>query len=312
MVEPGAVMTVGMTTVDMLYELPGYPREDTENAAIRQDMVVGGPAGRSAIAAARLGGPVTQVSMIGVDHFADLLRNLSDQEDIDLRWFVRPEPSQNSAILVSEDSGARTTIWRPQPRASDGMLEAIHELVPLQDAVLVDVTDAPVLEATRARCIDRDVPLVVDTGSYKAWAAPLLHGITHIASPEKFLKPFLMDHLPCAMNSALEDQVFAVREHLDAESFCITRGAEGGIVATRSGDVFRYGALAVATVDSCGAGDTFHGGLLWAVGAGLDLRHAYSTASWSAGRKCAVFGNAGIPGNDQWRRDGEVIRHLST
>ncbi|WP_442790715.1 PfkB family carbohydrate kinase [Nocardia sp. NBC_01329] len=53
------------------------------------------------------------------------------------------------------------------------------------------------------------------------------------------------------------------------------------------------------TKDSCGAGDTFHGAFAWAVAAGADTAAALDIASWSAARKCAVFGNAGIPDSIQ-------------
>lgn len=302
---------IGMSTVDQLFEVGTFPVEDSENESKEQSIAIGGPAGRSAIAAGRLGADVHQLSMIGTDVFADFLRDLTSQEPVTVSWFAEEGPSQQSAIILSKDSGARTTIWRSQPPANPAMLAAIDEAVRGRDAVLVDCTDPAVLAATSEACRRHDVPLVIDTGSYKPWAAPLLQGISHVASPLKFLKPYLEAHLPRLVEQSLEEQLEAVRGHLDADSFAVTNGPEGGVVATADG-CFTYRALEVVTVDSCGAGDTFHGGLAWGVGSGLPLADAYAIGSWAAGRKCSGLGNGAIPTHEDLVGDRAVWAALAS
>ncbi|MFD4430827.1 hypothetical protein [Nocardia sp. NPDC058497] len=45
-----------MATIDYLYVLDSHPAEDSENPVRQHEVVIGGLAGRGAIAAARLGG----------------------------------------------------------------------------------------------------------------------------------------------------------------------------------------------------------------------------------------------------------------
>jgi sugar/nucleoside kinase (ribokinase family) len=52
-------------------------------------------------------------------------------------------------------------------------------------------------------------------------------------------------------------------------------------------------------VDSCGAGDTFHGAYAWAVASGLPPAECFDTAAWSAALKVSRLGNKGIPTLDQ-------------
>jgi sugar/nucleoside kinase (ribokinase family) len=52
-------------------------------------------------------------------------------------------------------------------------------------------------------------------------------------------------------------------------------------------------------VDSCGAGDTFHGAYAWALAQGLSASECFAVASWSAGLKVSQLGNKGIPTLDQ-------------
>ena len=57
----------------------------------------------------------------------------------------------------------------------------------------------------------------------------------------------------------------------------------------------RWEAVPVAGVDSCGAGDTFHGAYAWAVAQGMAPGECFAVASWSAGLKVSQLGNEGIP-----------------
>ena len=57
----------------------------------------------------------------------------------------------------------------------------------------------------------------------------------------------------------------------------------------------RWDAAPVTAVDSCGAGDTFHGAYAWAVAKGLAPAECFATAAWSAGLKISQLGNEGIP-----------------
>ena len=52
-------------------------------------------------------------------------------------------------------------------------------------------------------------------------------------------------------------------------------------------------------MDSCGAGDTFHGAYAWALAKGLSPAECFETAAWSAALKVSQLGNKGIPTLDQ-------------
>jgi sugar/nucleoside kinase (ribokinase family) len=77
----------------------------------------------------------------------------------------------------------------------------------------------------------------------------------------------------------------------------VTQGQDGGVFATgkEPGSLERWDAAPVVAVDSCGAGDTFHGAYAWAVARGLPPAECFATAAWSAGLKITRLGNDGIP-----------------
>ena len=70
----------------------------------------------------------------------------------------------------------------------------------------------------------------------------------------------------------------------------------------------RWQAAPVAGVDSCGAGDTFHGAYAWALAAGLPPAERFQIAAWSAGLKVTQLGNAAIPNLPYEQPDGTPLR----
>lgn len=282
------VVVVGMATIDYLYVLDGHPAEDSENPVRQHAAVVGGPAGRGSIAAARLGeGGVNLYAMCGTGVHAEVLRHELENEPIAAHLFEHAQTSQHSAVIVAADSGSRSTIWMPQPAAAPELLATLHSAVDGADAALLDCTDAVLSQAAVAACRERGVPVVIDTGGYKEASEEYLQGIEYIAAPEKF---FAKRH----PGESLERGMQLVFADFRPKVLVATQGVRGGVYLDATG-THRYRGFPVETKDSCGAGDTFHGALAWAVAAGADTAAALEIASWSAAQKCAVFGNDGIP-----------------
>lgn len=289
------VAVVGMATIDYLYVLDSHPAEDSENPVRQHEVVIGGPAGRGAIAAARLGGEgVTLSAMCGTGVHAEVLRRELHAEPLTTNLSVRQQESQHSAVIVTADRGTRTTIWTPQPRADEQFIAALPAVFEGADAALLDCTDQALTKAAIARCRELGVPVVIDTGGYKQSSEDLLTGVEFIVSPEKY---FTGRH----PGEPLERSMAKAQEDFQPKVLVATQAASGGVYLDESG-THRYRGFPVDTKDSCGAGDTFHGALAWAVAAGADTATALDIASWAAAQKCAVFGNGGIPSRGQLER----------
>ena len=134
---------------------------------------------------------------------------------------------------------------------------------------------------------------VIDTGSGRPWTASLLGRVDHVIAPETYV---LKETGYPAERAAVElwgDSCRVV--------FGVTQGPRGGVFATGTEPehLQRWDAAPVAAVDSCGAGDTFHGAYAWAVAKGLSPAECFDTAAWSAGLKVTQLGNTGIPTLDQ-------------
>ena len=296
--EPGlsrkpVVAMIGMATMDYLYVLQDHPKPDSVNPALEYHTVVGGAAGRGAVAARRLGATTKLLATCGTGVHAQTLMAHLEAEGVECTWVTYDTPSQHSAVIVARREATRTIVWLPQPMADARMIEHVPGFLDGVDVALLDATDEALASAALDECERRGVTTVIDTGSGRPWTRGLLSRVDHVIAPEKFV---LKETGYPAERAALE---------LWGEScrvvFGVTQGPRGGVFATGKAPdrVGRWDAAPVEAVDSCGAGDTFHGAYTWAVAQGLSPTECFEIASWSAGLKVRQLGNKGIPTLDQ-------------
>ena len=287
------VAAIGMATVDYLYLLDEHPQPDTVTRALEHQVVVGGVAGRGAVAARRLGGTAKLLAAIGTDVHAQVLESGLEAEGVACTWVAYDQPSQHSAVIVARSQATRTIIWLPQPMADERMTGHLPEFLDGVDIALIDATDGALANAALDECLRRGVTTVLDTGSGRPWTAGLMSRSDHVIAPEKFVRK--LTELP--MERAASELWGGSCRHVLA----VTQGAKGGVYATgtQPDDAGRWAAAPVAAVDSNGAGDTFHGAYAWALARGMSVPECFDLAAWAAALKAARFGNAGIPTLEQ-------------
>jgi sugar/nucleoside kinase (ribokinase family) len=283
------VAVIGMATVDYLYVLDDYPKADSVTRALEHRTVVGGLGGRGAIAASRLGAATRLLAACGTDEHAQVLRAGLGAEGVECTWVAYDQPSQHSAVILARGDATRTIIWLPQPMADARMVEQLPGFLEGVDVALLDATDATLAAAALDECEKRGVTTVIDTGSGRPWTRGLLGRVDHVIAPEKYV--FKETGYPAERGAAelWGDSCRVV--------FAVTQGERGGAFTTGKGpeSLKRWDAAPVLAVDSCGAGDTFHGAYAWALARGLSAAECFDTAAWSAGLKTSQLGNTGIP-----------------
>jgi sugar/nucleoside kinase (ribokinase family) len=293
---------IGMATVDYLYVLDDHPQANSVTLALEHQMAVGGPAGRSAIAATRLGAATKLLAACGTGVNAQVLRAGLDAEGVDCTWVAYDQPSQHSAVILAREAGTRTIVWLPQPMADARMIEQLPEFLEGVDVALLDSTDGTLAAAALDECEKRGVTTVIDTGSGRPWTRRLLGRVDHVIAPEKYVLK--------ETGYAAETAAVALWGDSCRVVFGVTQGRRGGLFTTGKEPecLERWEAAPVTAVDSCGAGDTFHGAYAWALAKGLSPAECFDTAAWAAGLKVSQLGNKGIPTLEQLENSRALSR----
>jgi sugar/nucleoside kinase (ribokinase family) len=284
---------IGMATMDHLYLLEDHPKADSVTPALEYHTVVGGAAGRGAIAARRLGAATRLLASCGAGVHAQLLMAHLDAEGVDCTWVAYDQPSQHSAVIVARGDATRTIIWLPQPMSDARMREQLPGFLEGVDVALLDATDEALASAALDECDRRGITTVLDTGSGRPWTASLMGRADHVIAPEKYVLKQTGHPAERAAAELWGDRCRVV--------FGVTQGPRGGVFTTgkEPESLGRWDAVPVTGVDSCGAGDTFHGAYAWAVAKGLSPAECFETAAWSAALKVSQLGNSGIPTLEQ-------------
>ncbi len=253
---------VGLTTVDLIHRVEHSPGPDEKVTALTQEVVAGGPAANAAVTFALLGGDALLVTDLGTHPLAALARDDLADNGVRVR-VVDPDSRAVPAVssirvldrtgersVVSVNAAARTVI------APDWLADAVDGA----DVLLLDGHHPePALAAARA-ARERDVPVVLDAGSWK----PAMHELLG-----------LVDVAICSADFRAPDRADTANELAERGigRVAVSRGAQPLLwwsTDPREPDP-GLGAVAVPAVnvrDTLGAGDVLHGAFAWELATG--------------------------------------------
>jgi sugar/nucleoside kinase (ribokinase family) len=278
------VLCVGLTTLDVIQSVEEPPGPNHKVVALDSVIAAGGPATNAAVAAAHLGAAVTLVTALSPGPIGDIIRSDLSACSVALHPVHTDDAPVVASILVSRGTGDRAIV-SPTSAASGTTATTpsstdLHALLDGVGAVHLDGYHPAVALPVAAAARKRGIPVVVDLGSYKAHSTEVLRACTMAVVSRDFAPPGV------ARNP---EAVLAYLQAHGAEAVAVTLGADGvalpGLVLPVD---------PIRAVDTCGAGDFFHGALTYRIAAlGWDLDRFVSDlqfASHVAGRSITSFG----------------------
>lgn len=288
----GSAVFLGLAAVDILYSVAGMPGENEKVVASRQEVLCGGPAANAAITYSFLGGKAAFVGALGRHPLAELMRQELETFGVEIHDLTASSdeiPSISSA-LISGATGSRTIISGhatrtpiPPARLDPAILNDAALL--LVDGHHMDCAVAAAGEASR-----RQIPIVLDGGSWKPGMEKLLSGVSFAICSEQFQPPGV----------AGEKDVVSYLLNHGPHAAAITRGAEAIIWATRQ-DRGEITPQQIQAVDTLGAGDVFHGAFCRRLVDGSPFAEALEFASQVAAYSCCFLGTRSWM--SAWARD---------
>lgn len=287
----GAALACGLATVDVVQVVDALPGPNEKVVAHSTTVAAGGPACNAAMACSRLGVETRFVGAVGSGAFSAVVLGDLAGHGISVTDLAPPsfEPPL-STVLVTRGSGERAVVSRNAvgvQEYEDVSASRAEAIVSGVGALLVDGHHLPVAVALAREARRREVPVLLDGGSWKPGLEELL-GLVDIAVVSADF------HVPG------RDGLDGVRAlgpwwvaRSDGPRPVTWRAADGGAgeVAVPETDV----------VDTLGAGDVLHGALLAAVARdGLgDLPGALEQAVAVASRSVRSPGALGWAGPER-------------
>lgn len=285
------VIGIGGVTVDQLGVVEHLPGPDEVVRLQDYRLEQGGMVATALAAVARLGGQAEFHGAVGDDpHGSFILRCFEGNRVLARGARVLPGGvSAFSFVLVEKGSGRRSIIHEPGvqrgTRLPDGGPEVTGADFLHLDGFWIETA---IETAHRARASGVRVCLDVGQNQAHPRIGELLALADYLAPSLAFARRY----------TGLPDPRGAARALLGtgARAVVQTLGDQGVFAVTARGEELDVPAFPVPAVDTTGAGDSFHGGLVFALGRGEPLRQALRFACAVAALKCTKLGGQqGLP-----------------
>ncbi|ADU28583.1 ribokinase [Evansella cellulosilytica] len=282
MTEKPLITVIGSLNMDMVTTAKTMPREGETIHGESFKMVPGGKGANQAIAAARLGGHVQFIGMVGDDPFGHHLIKVLKNEGIK-RNEVKIVPNTSTGvatILLSENNNRIIVTEGANGYVTKAYLEKLKERI-LESTIVLIQFEIP-LEAiyyTLEICTQNNIQVVINPAPAKQLPTSMWKKATFITPNETELKELFTAR---------------AREHL-GEKLIVTKG-ENGVVFKSHGEDIHIPSYPVEVVDTTGAGDTFNGAFVVALTEGKSIKDSVNFANAAAALSIKKFGaQGGVP-----------------
>jgi sugar/nucleoside kinase (ribokinase family) len=270
---------LGRSTLDLLYQVPEFPREDTKTMATRFLAQCGGPALNAAVTFVFLGGNAHLVSAVGRSGASDMVKSELRQYGVplsDIRDDVGFRPPLCS-VVINAASGSRTIFNAPalalRPEGSNQVGIPAAPLL-LADGFYVAETIGLLRDFH-----NRGGAICLDGGSWKAETEALLPLVSIAICSQHFQPPGTR----------------SIQEKLDylgsrgVSCAAVTCG-QLPILGSERGRIFSIPIEPVEAVDTLAAGDILHGAFCWYFLRGKNFEEALRAAAKVATFSVRFFG----------------------
>ena len=268
------ILVVGSTNTDMVIKARHLPRPGETILGGTFFMNPGGKGANQAVAAARLGAPVTFICKTGSDIFGHQSQQLFEEEGINTSYIFSDSEHPSGVALITVDEQAENCIVVASGANANLLpvdLAKVEEAIKHADLILMQL-EIPM----------ETVEYVVGKGACLGKKVILNPAPAHPLSAGLLKKLYLItpNETEAEMISGVKitDEVSAVEaarvlSEMGVQNVIITLGSKGAL-AYCEGNVDFVPALKVEAVDTTAAGDVFNGALTVALAEGRSLTEA--------------------------------------
>lgn len=266
---------IGSAVYDMTAYLEGALRPGQKYRADESMGCPGGPALNAASVCGLWGADVALVARVGTDAHGDAVVASLRRCGVDASWCLREDAPTSWSVIMVDPAGERTIVNFPGAVLEDPLpLPDVEPRVILSDGHEV----ATSLAALRAH---PQALSVIDAGTCREGTLAVARECGYVVSSRAFARQYLGHELQLGDLAAVEDDLRRMQE-INHGVVVVTLGDQGCVWLDEAGEFGRLPAVPVQAVDTCGAGDIFHGAFAYAIDKGLSLAESLRLASAAA------------------------------
>ncbi len=280
------VTGVGINATDTIIDLPLFPEFNSKLELCSATVLPGGQVASALVACRRWGLSARYVGSVGDDSAAALQSRELERHSIQSHLIrVADCASQLSYILVDGRSGERTILWKRDPRLTLLPRHLQRRWIIKSRILLVDGHDAASAAHAARWARAARIPVVADVDNLYPGVEVLLENIDYLFASQEFPSRLLKI-------SGLLASLPVISKRFGCRVAGVTLGRLGALAW--DGARFHYcRGYRVAAVDTTGAGDIFHAGVVYGISKrwNIDVTLEFSCAA--AALNCTARGARG-------------------
>lgn len=277
------IVVVGSINLDLVGSVERIPVPGETLTGFDFRTFHGGKGANQAVAAAKLGYPVSMVGRVGDDQFGSELKRGLRESGVNVKPVLTARKSSSGVACILTDRAGQNSIV-VVPGANGGLsprdVKANATLLRSAGIILCQL-EIPLetVEFVAAIAQRFKVPLMLDPAPARELSPALLRSVTYFTPNETEASTLCgRSHDELTIGNVAEYAAELIER--GPANVIIKMGRTGAFFLSRNGDSFFQQGFVVPAVDSTAAGDAFNGGLAVALMRGKTLQDAaqYATA----------------------------------
>lgn len=273
------ILVIGSFMMDLVVRTPRAPENGETLIGTSFSIFPGGKGANQAVSSARLGGKVTMVGKVGIDHFGDQALDALNKENVNTQYILRDSEIPTGVGSVTlEENGDNRIIVVPGANLNFTIdeLENIKHLIMNAKVIVLQLEmDLKMVEQAIAYAADYEVPIIFNPAPAQKLSDEVLSKISYLTPNETEA-----EILTGVTINSIEDAKTAGKILIEkgVKNVIMTLAEKGALVVNQS-RAYHVPGFPVHPVDSVAAGDSFNGALAVGIVSGKTLEEAVKFAN---------------------------------
>lgn len=283
------ITVIGSMNMDIVVQTDNFPVQGETVLGQLFTTVPGGKGSNQAVAAARLGSKVQMLASVGMDSFgSELLADLK-ANGVNTDSVIQTEEAATGIanILLSEGDNRIIVVPGANYSLTVESIKNMKETIQQSTFVIMQLEiPIPVVKYTLELCLELNVPVLLNPAPASGFQLEFMDYIAYLTPNETECELIFGEN----MEATLEKY---------PNKLIVTLGSDGARYFDGNKHIVVPG-FKTNAIDTTGAGDTFNGALVHALGQGLSLEQAVRFANASASLSVEKFGaQGGMPSHEE-------------